>query len=375
MKLKTFEMNILEDPNKLEKRLIAKAVGSQIPLSASFELTPYCNLNCNMCFIRMNNKEIKKCGGIKDIHFWTETAEELKRLGTLFILLTGGEPLLYPHFNELYSTLKEMGFIVTINTNGTCITEKTITIFTRQKPRRVNVTLYGASAETYQTLCHNQTGLKLTIEGIKKLIQNNIDTKLNISVVKENAHEFEQMLEIGDSLNIPIIVNSYMFPCTRNTCQPINTFNSRLAPSIGGKIGALAMKHKKGNEYKNFFISEIKKLKNKPEHEGRITLSCRAGTSQVWINWQGKMTPCVMMESPSVNLTIHNVKEAWEDLKKQCQLLVPIEECKGCKLKSICQVCYASARLEKEHFGNLDYLCRFTNSELHTISALIDEKL
>lgn len=162
-------MNILEDPNKLEKRLIAKAVVSQIPLFASFKLTPYCNLNCNMCFIRMNKKEIKKCGGIKDIHFWIKTAEELKRLGTPFILLTGGESLLYPHFNELYSTLKGMGFIVTINTNGTCITEKTIRIFTRQKPRRVNVTLYGASTETYQTLCHNQTGLKLTIEGIKNL--------------------------------------------------------------------------------------------------------------------------------------------------------------------------------------------------------------
>jgi MoaA/NifB/PqqE/SkfB family radical SAM enzyme len=43
-------MDLLDDPNKIEKLLIAKAITNKIPLSASFELTPYCNFNCNMCF-------------------------------------------------------------------------------------------------------------------------------------------------------------------------------------------------------------------------------------------------------------------------------------------------------------------------------------
>lgn len=366
-------MDLLDDPNKIEKLLIAKAITNKIPLSASFELTPYCNFNCNMCFIRMNKTEISTQGGIKDLDFWIKTAIELKKCGTLFILLTGGEPLLYPNFNKLYTILRELGFIITINTNGTYINTDVIQLFNQQKPRRVNVTLYGASNETYQKLCHNKTGFNKTIEGIRKLVENNIDTKLSISIVKENLHEFEKMLKIGETFNIPSVVNSYMFPCTRNIYQT-KDFKSRLDPIIGGKIGAISMKHRKGEHPKSFFAKELTKLTQNKSEIKNLYLSCRAGTSQVWITWQGKMVPCVMMEYPSINLSQHNVIDAWEELKKGCQLLPTIEECKGCKLKTICQVCYASAILEKQHFGNLNYLCNYTNSEFKTIKSFLDDK-
>ena len=55
---------------------------------------------------------------------WTKVAEDMMKAGTLFVLLTGGEPLLYPHFRELYQKLRGLGMIVTINTNGTLIDEE-----------------------------------------------------------------------------------------------------------------------------------------------------------------------------------------------------------------------------------------------------------
>lgn len=48
--------------------------------------------------------------------------------------------------------------IVTVNTNGTLLNEDWAAFFAKNPPRRVNVTLYGASGETYKSLCGDETG-------------------------------------------------------------------------------------------------------------------------------------------------------------------------------------------------------------------------
>ena len=69
------------------------------------------------------------------------------------------------------------------------ITEKIGNLFSKYKPRRVNVTLYGASNETYRLLCHNDKGFTQVMEGLAILKENGIDVKLNGTVVPENEHE------------------------------------------------------------------------------------------------------------------------------------------------------------------------------------------
>ena len=44
---------------------------------------------------------------------WLKIAREAKDAGMLFLLITGGEPFLWPQFWELYEALSEMGFLIT----------------------------------------------------------------------------------------------------------------------------------------------------------------------------------------------------------------------------------------------------------------------
>ena len=53
-----------------------------------------------------------------------------------------GEPFLYKDFDKVYNALRNMGIIVTINTNGTLINEEIADMLSENKPRRVNITLY-----------------------------------------------------------------------------------------------------------------------------------------------------------------------------------------------------------------------------------------
>ena len=37
-----------------EAFLLRRAAKTGVPITGSFELTPLCNLNCKMCYVRMN---------------------------------------------------------------------------------------------------------------------------------------------------------------------------------------------------------------------------------------------------------------------------------------------------------------------------------
>ena len=101
-----------------------KAIKNKIPLSGTFELSPICNMDCKMCYVKMKKSEVEKVGRLRTTDEWIKIAEDAREAGMLFLLITGGEPLLYKGFKELYLKLVKMGLIITINTNATLIDEE-----------------------------------------------------------------------------------------------------------------------------------------------------------------------------------------------------------------------------------------------------------
>lgn len=357
-------MDQLNDANPLEKRLVNKANEARIPITANFELTPTCNLHCDMCFIRMEHSAVQAMGGVRTLKEWLDTARQLKEMGTLFILLTGGEPMLYPHFKELYTALREMGFILTINTNGTLIDEDIARMFQRLKPRRVNVTLYGASNETYQQLCRSPHGFDQCMKGLQLLKAHGIDTKMNLSIVQENVHEYPQLLDIARQQDIPAEVNSYMFSCTRSTCHPTRDITKhRLDAYQAGMAEMEYLRYKKGKDFKAYAQGMAQNFLQGVYATTDLGLDCRAGKSSCWFDWRGRLTPCCVMEEPAVILKETTVAEAWKQIVTTSESLPKHTECNGCSLRIICDVCYAAACHEKKAYGNLNYLCEMSSTK------------
>src|SRR5699024_7109155 len=147
-----------------EKRILSRAARRQNPVNGSMELLPLCNMNCEMCYIRLNKKEVEEQGGLHDVEEWIQLGNEMAEAGVLFLLLTGGEPLMFPGFQRLYQELKRLGMILTINTNGTLLDEDWADFFAAHKPRRINITLYGATDDAYEKLCHYPGGFSKTIQ-------------------------------------------------------------------------------------------------------------------------------------------------------------------------------------------------------------------
>ena len=107
--------------------LFQKASARKVPLSGTFELSPVCNFACKMCYVRKTPGQLQEEGKtLIPWQDWLELAEQCRGAGTLYLLLTGGEPFLYPGFRELYERLHAMGFLLSINTNGTLLDEETV---------------------------------------------------------------------------------------------------------------------------------------------------------------------------------------------------------------------------------------------------------
>lgn len=67
-----------------------------LPIAGNFELTARCDFNCKMCHVHLTEAEQRRRGRELAAQEWIALGEAAKRAGTVFLLLTGGEPFLRP---------------------------------------------------------------------------------------------------------------------------------------------------------------------------------------------------------------------------------------------------------------------------------------
>ena len=86
------------------------------PLQCSLYVTDQCNLDCHYCTEYDNAIPHP---GLDDLKRW---ALKIRDLGTERIALVGGEPLLHPDIVALVRYCHELGFSISLTTNGFLLT-------------------------------------------------------------------------------------------------------------------------------------------------------------------------------------------------------------------------------------------------------------
>lgn len=349
-------MLTIEPDNGLEKYLCDKAFEKQTPINGTFELTPICNMNCNMCYIRMSSSEISD-RGLLSANDWIRIGKEAVDNGCVFLLLTGGEPLLYPSFSNLYMQLRDLGLIITINTNGTLIDNSFIKVLKENRPRRLNISLYGSSNETYANLCHNPQGFTQTIKGIRMLLENGIQVKANLTLTPQNIQDLDSMINITEKLGIPLSIANYTFPPIRKENLKIKEY-IRLTPQQAANVQFYTF-YKEYHNFPNFREIIEKRLNdiNLCQHAVREEilppggLLCTAGVSSFWVNWKGEISPCGMLQKPTRSLKEYSFEEAWEAIKTEAKQIFTSKKCFNCRFRKICKACGAASFAENHDFS------------------------
>lgn len=355
------------ETNTIEKAMLRRASAAQRPITGTLELLPICNMNCDMCYIRLSRTEMEKKGRMRTADEWISMGEEMERAGVLFLLLTGGEPLIFPDFRRLYLSLRERGIILTVNTNGTLIDADWAAFFGENKPRRINITLYGADDRAYETLCHYPGGFEKTVQGIRLLKERGVDVKINGSVTKSNRNDMEKIYAIGRELGAPVHMDTYMLPGIHERKLPFEA-QSRLEPE---EAAAAEMEMLRNEMNPEAFRMYVRQMLLQIKKEGNVYsegITCMAGNCSFAVNWQGEMRPCVTLEEPSVPVFETGFESAWQQISEKVKAYRVNEKCRQCRLRPVCKTCVASARLETGEYDGLpEYLCRYAREYIRLL--------
>lgn len=348
--------------------LYAKASHLHIPLNGTFELSPVCNFACRMCYVRKTQKEVQSSPRkILTLDDWRRIAHEAKNAGMLELLLTGGEPLLWPDFWTLYDELTDMGFLISINTNGSLIDEQAVSHFRDKPPQRINITLYGASDETYKRLC-GASGVFTKVDlAIRGLMDAGITVKINCSLTPDNAEDIDWIVDYAKERNTVLSVSTYMFPPVRRAPDQIGV-NERFTPEQSAYYMMRYLRRNRGEEKFQGYLQSI--LDGYAEPLGLETdcidpvdgkIRCRAGKASFWVTWDGWLLPCGMMTQPKIDLKEQSFSEAWKQLTNAAAAVCLSGLCDKCDNREICHPCAAVAYAETGSFSGVPtYRCHAT---------------
>ena len=362
---------------RLTEYLHRKASRTKTPISGTFELSPLCNMDCKMCYIKMSKEKQESIARLRTNEEWIELAKKARERGMLFLLLTGGEPFLVKDFKELYIELHKMGFCISINSNGTMIDEDVIEWLKHYPPMRINMTLYGASDETYERLCNNPKGFTQVTKALSLLKENNIQVKLNCSVTPYNKDDLKQMMDFAEEHDLVIQATAYMFPPLRKDETKIgqnDRFNAEDAAIYGAYISAYSNGFDRFKEYIN---SGQLALYDADDDCGVVEgdhMRCRAGITSFWMTWEGKMLPCGMIPDDGKDPWEVGFDEAWENAKNIVNEITLPVKCAGCGKKDECRACAAMVYTETGTYDKVpQYRCEMTKNYPEACKKVLKE--
>ncbi len=253
------------------------------PVSALLELTMNCNWNCKHCA----NSDIG--GNLLRYENYSSLLTEMKKLGFLFITLSGGEPMLHPDFFKIAGKAVELDFAISIYTNGSQITKDNIDKIANLNPLNVEMSLHGAEAQTHNTFTGMEGSFSDLMKAVDLLKSRNISILLKTNITKNNQEEIEQIKNLVEDLNVEHIFDTVILPKSDG-----NTDVQSLVADY---------------DFRKYYWSEV--FQEEPESNispSEIKAVCGAGSTGISIGPYGNVFPCPVWRKSLGNIRAQKLK-------------------------------------------------------------------
>lgn len=338
-----------------------------LPISGTFELTARCNFNCPMCYVHLKKEDVDARGRELTAQQWIDLAREAKEQGMVFVLLTGGEPFVREDFFEIYSAMKYMGLLISINTNGSMLSGEIRQKLIENPPFRMNVSLYGGCTATYKNMC-GQEAFDSVVDNIRALKEAGIDVRINHAITQYNQQDMEKIFELSRDLGVHVKAASYMYPSIRVNGEKYgqgNRLSAKEAAHCTVRWDGLRLTEEqfaaRANNMKNYIAVDEREC----QADLDIGVSCRAGSSTFWLTWDGKMLPCGMLPTPSADTMKMGFKAAWDTIRTKVSEIRLPNKCAACPKREVCSVCAAICLTETGRFDGVPtYVCEQTEETI-----------
>ena len=337
--------------------------GKRVPIGGSLELTQRCNNRCVHCYnnLAAGDKAALKNELSLDEH--CRIIDEIAGFGCLWLLLTGGEIFLRKDFLDIYTHAKQKGLLINLFTNGTLITSDIADYLAKLPPFSIEITLYGNTRETYESITGVPGSYDRCLNGIRLLMERNLPLKLKTMAIAQNKHEiFDMKRFVEAELELDFKFDAMVNP--RRDCSQ-SPLEVRLSPEA---IVALDLEDPdRVAEWKQFAARSNRSVLD-PEKVDKL-YKCGGGEKSFAIDPFGRLSACVLSGN-TYDLRKGSFKEGWENylFSLRQKKITRTTKCSNCRIRSMCGMCPANSELEcRDAEAPVDFLCEVAHLRAYVL--------
>ena len=339
-----------------------RTVMERIPISGILELTSSCNLKCIHCYLGPQEEQRKKRSLEMSTERVKEVIDDIVASGCLYLTITGGDPMVRKDFPEVYRYAKEKGLVVTVFCDGVLVTDKVVRLFQDYPPMNIDISVYGATAETYERVTRIPGSFPKFLRGLDRLAEGGIPYGLKTVLLEPNKHELQDMRRMAEERGVKFRVDSAVFPCLpTNDHEPLDL---RVEPKE-------AVERELADERQlDQWVKYSERHKDTPASDYLYT--CGAGVTNFYIDPLGYASPCLMTTHYRYSLAEKDFEGLWSKELVQLRSEKPGEHygCNSCHMKSACTSCPAFNYQENgAEDQKSEYVCETTQHRWDVIQA------
>jgi sulfatase maturation enzyme AslB (radical SAM superfamily) len=284
---------------------------------ASYEINLGCDYDCEHCYLGE-----KRFAGL-DLRGKRALLHALRDAGVLWFQITGGEPLIDPHFADVYRLAQSLGMIIEILSNGSRLSNpKILDVLTAYRPYRISLSVYGTTAETYERLTRRRGSFRRFERGLAAALEAKLPVDLSLIITSHNAHEADRMRGWADRLGLSSREYTHM------------------SPTIYGGDESLSSQ-------------SIVHVKPRSPFVG-----CNAGHTFLHVDPHGMASICKVARDRQIDLLAEGAAGLTGLAGIADALMLRTGGCSGCQLSGQCSVCRPLAKLHQEAKAPLDRYCQ-----------------
>ncbi|MBY0516477.1 MAG: radical SAM protein [Bacteriovoracaceae bacterium] len=318
-----------------------EAFKKNIPLFTTLELSQDCNFKCHHCYNFDRTSSARPNTGQTPLTFeeWKNVIDQVMDEGAFYICFTGGEVFLYPRLWELIDYVNQRDGIVKLKSNGALLTQENVERLIQHKVSSLEISLYGMSEESYRSFTGKSGMFAKTIDGIKRLNQNNISLILNIILHRLNFHELQEMIDFSTSQNIPY------------------NFSDEITKRYDDTDSSLEF-NLTDDQYRSLLRGLHKEFFQVENDLSKHSFQCSCARNVCGISFSGDIFPCIGAPVKAGNFKTDSFKKTWNEssvfLKIRSINNNDFKECVKCDVAEFCNRSSGSALINTNNYYGCD---------------------
>jgi radical SAM protein with 4Fe4S-binding SPASM domain len=304
------------------RRIERRALDLRIPLRLHLDLTWRCPWACGHCYLQ----DGRRLGGELDTASWVRLMREAAGLGTLFLTLSGGDPMARPDFDELLAAARGLRFAVRVKTTGWLLDRAAARRMAALGQVSVDVSLHGATARTHDAFVHRQGAFTRAKAALGHLADLGVPAKAATCAVAENINEIEDI---------------------KKTCQALGVRSGVTTVLYSGRDGGPVGRELPEGDQACVLAAELSSWQAQPPRPDDPL--CKAGVSSWYVTPMGDVTPCVAW--PQVVGSVRRGRLAAAIGSPAARTVARLRQrdrhdCASCELLAWCVACPGESWLE-----------------------------